>query len=523
MNSQGTIKHFISEKRWRYLAIIVLVLGIFFRFVNIEQKAYWYDETFTSLQLSGYNGKEVMAEVLDGAVVGSKDLEKYQYPSNSEKTVIDTIQGVATIEPQLTPLYFVIARYWAQWAGHSVTLIRSLSAVFGLLVLPCAYWLCWELFRLPSMGWLAVMLMAVSPFHLLYAQEARPYSLWTVAILFSSTLFLRAMRLQTRASWIIYGLSVTLGLYSFLISILVYLGHGIYVLITEKFRFTKKLVAYLISSIAGFLAFLPWMYFVVTILPKIESSPGNFRSETLPLHLYIIKWIRSISLFFADFNLSEESQLIYLVPFGVVLLLLLGLVAYSIYFIAFHGTEKARLFVLALIFTTAIALMLLDLIAGGSRSIVTRYMIPCFLGIQLAVAYVLAKNLDSHKLWQQRFWQVTTVALISIGILSCVSYTNSEVWWTKADDNAHIEIARIINQTERPLLVSDVWVVKVISLNHKLDEKVRFQLVSEGNIPKIAQGFSDVFLFSPSETLLAGLKKNYGIEPVSEPWLWKLK
>ena len=328
------------------------------------------------------------------------------------------------------------------------------------------------------------------------------------------------MRLQTRASWIIYTLSVTLGLYSFLLSILVYVGHGIYVLISERFRLTQRLIAYVSSSIVGFLPFLPWMYFVVTILPKIESQEGNFRTQSIPVTQYIIKWIRSISLFFADFNLNDNSKLIYWVPFGIILLLLMGLVGYSIYFMARHGEEKARLFIFTLIFTPAIALILPDLLLGGQRSIATRYLIPCFLGIQLAVSYLLATKINQNA--NKKIWKVITVALISIGILSGVSYTSSEVWWTKADANVNIELGRIINQSKRPLLVSDTWVVKVISLNHQLDEKVRFQLVREGNIPKIAQGFSDVFLYSPSKTLLAGLEKEYKLEPVRSPWLWQL-
>jgi len=62
--------------------------------------------------------------------------------------------------------------------------IRSLSAIISLLVFPGVYWL------LPGIwvvnGWIAIALIAVSPFHILYAQEAREYSLWTVTIALSS-------------------------------------------------------------------------------------------------------------------------------------------------------------------------------------------------------------------------------------------------------------------------------------------------------------------------------------------------
>ncbi len=73
------------------------------------------------------------------------------------------------------------------------------------------YWLCQELFHDSSTRWVAVGLMAVSPFHVLYAQEAREYSLHTALILVSSTLLLRSLRLATWQSWAWYALSLVIG------------------------------------------------------------------------------------------------------------------------------------------------------------------------------------------------------------------------------------------------------------------------------------------------------------------------
>src|SRR3712207_1759748 len=147
-----------------------------------------------------------------------------------------------------------------------------------------------------------------------------------------------------------------------------------------------------------------------------------------------------------------------------------------------------------------------DLIAGGQRSTVTRYLIPCFLGMQLAVAYLLATQITSRsgKIWQQKLWQVVMLAVITVGVLSGVCISQSPVWWTKADDNTHHQIARSINQSRQPLLVSDTLFVRVLSLSHHLDKKVKFQLVAEPTLPKIPDNFSDVFLYKPSQTLQDG-------------------
>jgi len=72
------------------------------------------------------------------------------------------------------------------------------------------------------------------PFHILYAQEVE-YSLWTVTIALSSAALLHAIRLKTIRSWVIYATTVTLGLYTFIFSIFVIIGHAVYVIIIEDF------------------------------------------------------------------------------------------------------------------------------------------------------------------------------------------------------------------------------------------------------------------------------------------------
>jgi uncharacterized membrane protein len=152
-----------------------------------------------------------------------------------KETVVDTVKGLALEEPQLAPLYFIATRFWVQLFGDSVAVTRSISAVFSLLALPCMYWLCLELFESSLTAWLAVSLLAVSPFQIVYAQEARPYSLFVLIILLSGAALLRGMRLKTNSSWAIYAATVALGFYSHLLFALVVLGHGIYVVNLGKF------------------------------------------------------------------------------------------------------------------------------------------------------------------------------------------------------------------------------------------------------------------------------------------------
>lgn len=120
--------------------------------------------------------------------------------------------------------------------------------------------------------------------------------------------------------------------------------------------------------------------------------------------------------------------------------------------------------------------------------------------------------------------------LIWAGVLSCAVSSQADTWWIKKNSHNNPQVARIINQTTQPLLVSSTYranLGEILSLSHLLTPKVRFQLVVEPNIPKIPNGFSDVFVFNPSKLWGRKLEKaeHSKLEAVSPEKLrlWKLK
>ncbi|WP_193194020.1 glycosyltransferase family 39 protein [Nostoc sp. MG11] len=531
----------VSRKQivWlKFLVIILLLLGVFFRFVNLGRKVYWFDETFTSLRISGYTQQEAAKHVCDGREIGVEDLQKYQL-SAVGRTSIDTIKSLAVEVPQHSPLYFVIARFWVQWFGNSVAVTRSLSALISLLAFPCIYWLCLELFKSSLMGWVAIALLAVLPLHVLYAQEARQYSLWTVTILLSSATLLRAMRLKTKLSWGMYAATVALGLYTFLFSGFVAIAHGIYVVATESFRLSKTVTAYLLASLIGLLAFMPWLLIVIIQLAQINETTSWTSDTKISLLELIAVWTLNISSLFVDLNYDfvqtfnnttlEYIQLC-LIPF------ILVLVGYSIYFLCRKASKRIWLFVLTLIVVPVLPLVIPDLIWGGIRSTNPRYIIPTYLGIQLAVSYLLATQITSTfvNIWQQKLWQLIMVALLSVGILSCAISSQADTWWNKSLNIYTPQVVQIINKATHPLLITSCQLNGIgdeLSLSHLLAPKVRLQLVNELNMPQISNNFSDVFLYLPNhnfsmELIREKLEKGqkYKLEDIypKKLQLWKL-
>jgi uncharacterized membrane protein len=512
-----------KQTAWfRFFAIALLVLGIVLRFVNLDRKVYWHDETYTSLRIAGYTKEEFVRQVFNGRVIDVEQLKQYQRP-NSEKGLVDTVRGLAIDEPQHPPLYYVTARLWVQTFGNSVAAIRSLSALISLLVFPCVYWLCLELFESPLVGWVAIALLSVSPFHVLYAQEARPYSLWTVTTLLSSATLLRALRLPTRLNWGIYAATLALSFYSFLFSGLVAIAHGIYVAAIEGFRLTHRAIAYILAAIAGLLAFFPWLFILVSNLYSVDDAT-NWTARRMALFALIKIWLGNLSRLFFDINLDSDAPLLLiLIPTSIAFVLIL----YSLYFVYRKAPKQTWLFIFILIGVNALALTLPDLILGGRRSSIGRYLIPCYLGLQLAVSYLFAKKVryqQSDKVFLSNFstqtlWQVVLVAVIYCGLVSNVFIAQADTWWIKKYSHNHPQAARIINRSPHPLLVSSDYnfnVGEILAFSYLLDPKTKLQLVTEPKIPQIPEGFSDIFIFNPSRSLREGLAKqqNYKIQTV---------
>jgi hypothetical protein len=148
------------------------------------------------------------------------------------------------------------------------------------------------------------------------------------------------------------------------------------------------------------------------------------------------------------------------------------------------------------------------------------------LGFQLAVAHLLASALAPGRMptWQALLGRVVCVVLLAGGIFSCVIYAGSRVWWNKGGVEyleANLSAAELINQSDRPLVISDCNTWGLLVASHMLDPQVRllvqpYCFACKVDVPrnlnpdmaKQAERFTDVFLYpAPSRELLARIER----------------
>jgi uncharacterized membrane protein len=514
-----------TNSRWLLsLLAIAILLGIGFRFFELDRKLYWHDEAYTSIRAAGFTRQEIDDELFQNRIIPAPELQKYQRIKPGS-TAADTINSLALEDPQHPPLYFLMARIWMQEFGSSLTASRTLPAILSLLSLPLMYALAQELFASNLTSLLATAILALSPFDILFAQTARQYSLLTAIVIGSSLLLLRAVRLQTLSTWVLYALSIALGFYTHPFFSLTLIGQGIFVICYCLFVTPKKLRGHVINSqfflavIAALILYIPWIYVLGSNLQRASATTDWTRVS--PGWLYLVKlWTLSFTALFFDLDFGFDNIFTYLarVPFLI-------LIIAAIYQIFHRASRSSWLFVLTSIFVPFLILALPDLIIGGKRSAVSRYLISCFPGVQLAVAYLLANSVTAGR----RFWQFTMAAVFTASIVSCVVSSFSDTWWSKDLSYFNAEVARKVNQEaianrsiKDTIVISDrgndfTNMGDLLSLSYLLDKDVRLMLLSQSPDIEMLNKYSAPLVFRHSEKLRSTLKRNQRrLEPVLE-------
>jgi uncharacterized membrane protein len=374
--------------------------------------------------------------------------------------------------------------------------MRALPALLSLLGFPLVYRVARELFASDTAAWIALGLFAISPFHVLYAQEARPYSLWIVATMLSSAALLRAIRLRTRASFIFYGVTAALGLYSFLLFALVLVGHVLYVLALEGLRPTRTAVGITAAVVGGLAAFAPWMAVIAGNLDAVFLRTRWLDVPTEPAQrLGAAAYVATVA--FVDFG--ERPAVL---SRGLTVIPAVALIVWALVVLCRATPRRVWAFIVALIAPVVSALWILDLALGGRRAGIARYLVPAHLGCLLAVAGALALKMATGSRRGRLGSGVVAVALAACGIASCALSARAETWWNKGRTRPDRAMARIVGRTARPLLIAEVGQMgDVISLSYDFGDATRVLFPGERGLSGLPEGFTEVFALKPTARL----------------------
>lgn len=503
----------------RAALVVVVGLGLVFRFANLDGTVYWHDEAITSLWLSGHSYDEMSDDVFTGREIGVEELRKYQQV-NPDRGLRHTLQAAARGDPQVAPLHIVSLRVWVSVFGDSVTAIRSLSAVFSAFALLAVYWLSLELFRSQSTASIAVMLMSVSPYQVAYAQEARAYSLWMLLILLSTAALLRALRRETIESWGLYALLAAAAMYSHVLSAVVIFVHAAYVFGTEQDPRRGWVVARAVKQHAAATAvalalFVPWALAMIRQQPQADLML-RWVARDFAFASRAMSWGGGLIRNYFDFGWSELD--IGASPRITVMTLLLGffvlsLIGCGLYHCWRHRSRREWWLPLLLMVVPWLALSVPDVLFGGRRSAVPRYLSPVYLGALLSIAVALATQIASPHRWPRAIAQLSLAVVLCGGIASCILGWTAPSRWTKGDlGRSTLRAAGVVNEADHPLLITNTSIGGVLAVSRLLKPDVRLQPVYTPESVRVREGFSTIVLFRAPDATRTRLREQLNIE-----------
>jgi len=323
--------------------VLILALCFALRLLHLNQ-SFWLDEAITAIAIRGNSFSELITRF------ALKDFHP--------------------------PLYYLLLKLWSTIFGQSEIALRLPSVLFSVGTGFFVFLIGKKIWN-SKVGMVAVLLWAVNPLAVYYAQEARMYS--TAAFLVAVCVFG-----FLKKNWWIYGISLLLALLTDYMPIF---------LIPVFFLLAENRKKFLLVNLLIGLCLLPWAFFVsqqwLTAVHVLGNNPnwgavlGAFDVKSLPLTF--VKFIIG--------RITIDNKIVY----GLLSAILLGL--YGV--IVFLGRKK---FLLGWLFLP----LILGLLVSVRVPIFSYFR---FLFVLPAFVLLLAKGVEKSK------FLLTIVCLFSFGSL----------------------------------------------------------------------------------------------------------
>ncbi|MDK2898830.1 MAG: mannosyltransferase [Patescibacteria group bacterium] len=410
----------LQTKDW-IIILISLIVFAFITFLTISKFSIWFDEAFGAY-LSHFS---------------FLDIAKYT---------------ASDVHP---PLYYWLLKLWSAIFGNNEIAIRSMSAFFGGVSIVIGYLLINRLFD-KKVARISLIFMVLSPMLVRYSQEARMYTMVTAIALAATYTLTFAITTKKKLPWIIYGILISLGMWTHYFSALVWISHWIWRAdiirrVSRKGEFIKSFFTreWIMAHVVAIALFVPWV-------PSFIYQVLNVQVNGF--------WIPAVT---PDTILNFITNIIYYQEVGRVtgwlaLALLLAVVllitlAFKIYKLQNEGQRQGYRLIAILAFIPVILLFVLSMPPLRS-SFVDRYLIPSTFFIALFIGVTLAFSYKLIGFKRQLIIIIFTIILVIVGINNVWQLGNYNKTSNTSNNARHI-IETIISSSNDnlPIIADSPW------------------------------------------------------------------
>ncbi len=334
----------MMSRRELVLVLSITVFGALLRLYQLGAQSLWLDELFSVAAASG----------------------------NWAKVVAVTAMGDTN-----PPLYNLVLHLAMQLGSDEVT-VRLPSSIFSIATIPLLYIFARDLFGIRAAG-LSALGIAVSPFHVLFAQEARMYALLGFLTLTATLFFYRAWLGAGFWNWALFVLSAILALYTHSLAFLYLVALGVFALVAKN-QWRERWRQWVVAHIVILIAFLPWVGVELQQVGRVQS--GFWAAPPSPLAFLTVPFL----LLNGD---TMPSQLLAVALFALLALFALALVAAARTIMANRHQATGLYLALSLLLVPLTGLYAISLF----RPIfVERTLLPSSFGLVLLLAWVMTSG-----------------------------------------------------------------------------------------------------------------------------------
>ena len=527
--------HRFHLPRLVWFALTIACIGIALRWYNLDYKVFGHDEVFTAIRATGHTPYRIVQTYANQFITAADLVQTQQL--DPQLGWADTWRSLVD-HPEHPPLYYLLTRVWMTWFGSSIAATRSLAVVFSLLGFPALYWLCRELFSVThrtsvlTVEWVAIALFALSPFHVLFAQEARQYSLWTLATVAASAALIRAIRRQSMLDWGLYAVLLSLNYYASLLSAPMAIAHTLYAIClmvllpiwhshseqtpighrrTIQVIQWRAVAAFSLANIVSLLLFSPWIWVILTRWSSLSANTAWMVMESSLERLWFF-WRLHLSSVFVDILANPGPVYLLLVPTAIALLFLWGCIA-----LIRRTPFQVWGLLLSIFITTYGGLIVSDFLMGAIRSKITRYFVPALAIEGVVVAFGLAVLMQGDRRWLRQLGRAAFLVLLTAGMASCGVVSQQSGWWNKPVSQLIPRNAIYLRQVNNPTVVTDLHTISLgntIALSRLVPEETRFYIIDGEGLPPLQAPWERTVLFDPSSALRERVMATYPVEIV---------
>jgi uncharacterized membrane protein len=487
----------LEAKTKKFLLIALAcctVIGAVLRFVDLDKKEFWHDECETTLVLSGLSENQLWSTLSKGPVA-ARELLRFQKigPDSTPEKMLGVLEKD---EPGHTPLFYLLEYLVGTLFGCSPFAMRFLSALIGLVQLPVIYLLAREVWESDEMAWLSTALASLSPTFIYFSQEARDYSLELLMLFLSSLCLLRALRLQTTKSWILYSVSLAVGFYSSLFMFVVAVGHFIFINLTAKLKFKERLIPFAFSLTTTAILFSPW-------LALMEKNQDNFNqahawlNNPVPITALIKVWTaipsKAIALY-GEATSTMDGALLAITIFQIISLIAAIILSFK---------NKKILLLISLGLAWYLVFAMPDVSAGGIRSVPFRHQTPAIASFLLLTPALLKVLFDSQVKTLRILGLACCAILLAVEMQSSIYVVDCSTFPDKSIRQRYLRpVAEMVNAEKAPILLEQTGAnsCEVLALSHLLKPDTTVY-THPYKAAIVVHGDKQLFLFNPSPAL----------------------